>query len=336
MLDRLIRLYSRNYKSGNTPLEDFTTEALASILLENEELKKSFLYEFLELPVDRYQILTQKKHLLEGHDNCIIDMVMLGSENVSFIENKVNSKEGYGQLERYSLVLDQLKAEGKKTYLFYCTKYTDSKTLSSHNFQQYRWHELAYFLDQEDKDTLTSNFLSFLKQNDMSNDTTLYSNDFVVFENIQSTLNKCYEMLDSVKPTFQDMFCKNLKVSEGKTTAQIRDWDRVIYSVKNFVKGDGYSEINFGLYFKETYLSVELYCDKKNPNYDSIIEHFDKSGIYKVEKYDDVGSSIWLEMDLSTLLNQENSDETISTWFKDSFDTFAKSINDSKLDVWNK
>ena len=335
MLTRLVELYSKNANSGKTPLEDFTTEAFAGVLENNTSVKTQFIQEFLELPIDNYSIKTQKKYTLDNDIDCIIDMVIEGDNNICFIENKVNSSEGYRQLERYCLVLDYFKQKGISTTLFYCTKYSDTKEINAHNFKQFRWHELSYFLNRQEDDVLTSEFVKFLTDQEMAKDTTLYSTDFIVFESIQEVLNKCNEFMDSARPNFEQKFCNTNKISDGKSTPQILKHNRLIYYVKDFIQGDGWSELGFGVSFEEPCIYVEVYLDKKNENHELVAKLAEESEKFLVEKYD-YGTSFWLEQDLSVLLNQEDSDQTISTWFKNSFELLENFIETSELKIWNK
>ncbi len=335
MLERLVDLYSKNANSGKTPLEDFTTEAFAGVLENSELVKGSFIQKFLGLSEDEYIIKTQKKYILDNDIDCIIDIVIEGTNNICFIENKVNSTEGNRQLERYCLALDYFKKRGLRTTLFYCTKYSDIKEINQHNFNQYRWHDLHNFLVSFENDALTAEFLKFLTIYDMAKDTTLYSTDFIVFENIQEVLNKCNEFLDSARPDFEQKFCNTNKISDGKSTSQILKHNRVIFYVKDFVKGTGWSELVYGVYFEETSIYVEIYLDKKNENHEDVVKLAEDSGLFMIEK-NDYGTSIWLEHDLSTLLNQDNSDQMILEWFKASFETFDNFTENTKLKLWNK
>lgn len=58
-------------------------------------------------------------------------------EKIIFVENKVDSFEGNGQLEKYSKYLNQVK--DKECHLFYCTKIIEKKEVNFSNFSQFRW-----------------------------------------------------------------------------------------------------------------------------------------------------------------------------------------------------
>jgi len=53
------------------------------------------------VPLDIYNIYTQKRFLSESGVLCIVDLVLESSENILFIENKVESSEGENQLQHY-------------------------------------------------------------------------------------------------------------------------------------------------------------------------------------------------------------------------------------------
>ncbi len=335
MLERLVELYSKNVNSGKTPLEDFATEALAGLLESNNEIKKEYLFEFLSLPEDDYSIRTQKKYTLDNDIDCIIDMVIEGSSNICFIENKVNSSEGYRQLERYSLALDYFSQKGLNATLHYCTKYTDIKEINSHNFKQHRWLDLHHFLTQFESEAMVSDFLEFLITYDMAKDTTLYTKDFMVFENIQEVLYKCSEYLDSARPNFEQKFCKINKVSNGKSTSQIMNENIFVYYVNNIVEGKGSSELSYGMYFENSSIYVGVYLEKKNEHHDSVVKIAEKYAELTMDKLD-YATSFWLERELSTLLNKEDPERDILDWFNSSFEFFEKFMNESGLEVWNK
>jgi len=168
MVNELFNLYKNNSKK--TPLEDFNTECFASILNMYPEVKEAFIT-FLRLPIDNYKVITQLKKDLKGYTNCIIDFALVGEENVCFIENKVESKEGAEQLYRYGQVLD-LYYSNKNKYLFYCTKYSEPKNLDgefkAYNFKQFKWFEVAKFLKPYTTDNiLIKNYIGFLKRFNM-------------------------------------------------------------------------------------------------------------------------------------------------------------------------
>ena len=334
MFQNLLHLYRKEGRSGKTPLEDFTTEALAGILGLEKNIRDQFIKDFLCLPEGDYFIHTRKKYLLSDDVDCIIDMVLESENTVCFVENKVNSQEGWRQLERYARVLDRYQSEGKETYLFYCTKYPELKKIEQHNFRHIRWHEIARLLTEHNSNPFVNDFINYLKTNKMAQDLTPNTSDFIVFDNLESTLHKCYEFLNIVRPDFESRFCKKLKISDGKNISQININNRLNLSLKGFINGGGASEFHYGIYFKRPCIYVEFYIDRNNENHDTVVDKFEAEKKYYIDT-NNVGTQIYLEKNISSLLNDKEAFSIITNWFKNAFETFEGFIKESGLKVWN-
>lgn len=198
MLDQLLSLYKKH--RTKTPLEDFTTEVFVGLLNMEDDIKDSFINDFLKLPKDDYRLKTQMKYSLKDDTDCIVDFVIESDNRICFIENKVNSKEGYRQLERYGKVLETFMENDFDTKLFYCTKYFDNKTYEEHAFQQIRWYQIAKFLKPFRENKLVNEFINFLIKHDMAQELTLTATDFLTLENLQNILKITNDYLDSVCP----------------------------------------------------------------------------------------------------------------------------------------
>lgn len=105
----LLNLYSRQSTASKTPLEDFTTEIFASILSKDDQLLNCFMNTVLKIDGEQFKIKTQQKYDLQDDRDCIVDVVIYNESTICFLENKVNSYEGHGQLERYKSVLGSLE-----------------------------------------------------------------------------------------------------------------------------------------------------------------------------------------------------------------------------------
>lgn len=324
MLNNLYKLYLRN--STKTPLEDFTTEALAGILNYNNDFATKFTQHFLRLPKSEYQIKTQVKYELSDDVNCIIDLIFESEDIICFIENKVNSQEGYRQLERYTKVLNVYANNGYRTYLFYCTKFYDEKNLNVHNFRQFRWFQIAKLLKQ-DPDSLTLDYLQFLKSHKMSQDLTITTKDLFALENLVELLNILKGHIDRVQPLFEKTFISPIKISNGFTTNQLIKYGRVIYYFQAIIGSGGWSEIKYGFQTVNSMIYVGLWVDKSNSEYNSVKEYFlsnsDGFNVYNKEN----GIAIELNSSLIDYLNNENGDSEIASWFANSFTSFAQLIN---------
>lgn len=103
----LLKLYSSYRK--NTPREDFFTEVLAGVLQSDQQLLNDYAREVLKLPEDQFSLTTQARY-----SDSVIDMVFEGKRCICFVENKIDSPEGYGQLSKYAQLLHDNLAFGKE------------------------------------------------------------------------------------------------------------------------------------------------------------------------------------------------------------------------------
>jgi hypothetical protein len=324
MLNSLLKLHNKNPQK--TPLEDFTTEVFVGLLKMEENIKNDFISSFLKLPTEEnYRLTTQAHYSLDNDYDCIVDFVIESNNVICFIENKVNSEEGERQLERYGKVLDGYKNEGKTTKLFYCTKYSDKKEYVSHNFDQFRWYEIAKFLKKYEDNGFVNEFIKFLKIYDMAQELTLDAKDFVSLCNLQNIINKMYDYLERVKPLFEKKFINEQKISDGFSMKQLRDYNRLIYYFKEIFSSGGWSELKFGFHFTKLEIYVGIWVDKFNKSYGKFVEYakqFDIEHKAEIEK----GMFIELRKDISIYLNAENAEAEILKWFESAFEKFQEFI----------
>ncbi len=332
MLANLYRLYRRH--TTKTPLEDFTTEAFSGILRFDHGIFCEFLSKFLLLPKGEYNVKTQKEYFLIDEQSCIIDMVLESEDTICFIENKVNSKEGFRQLERYSKVLETIKNTGKQTYLFYCTKYFDEKKLIDHRFVQFRWFQVANFLKSFDDNALVRDFLNFLKIHDMSQELAINTTTLLAMEKLSDLLETTKGYLDRVKPIFIQKFKSGGRLSDGFSTSQLIDHKRLIYYVKDILGSGGWSEIKYGFQTSSTNIYVGIWVDKSNSEFKLFKKFFDGNDRGFIVKNLSNGITIELSSSLTSYLNKENSDSEISNWYIQSFEKFDELICNMEYINW--
>jgi hypothetical protein len=332
LFNSLLKLGS--FSEYRTPLEDFTTKILAGILNSNHDIKRKFIQDFLQLKNDEYSIHTHSYHELKNDSNCIIDLKIEGENTICFIENKINSFEGPRQLDRYSLVLDGYR---KNTHLIYCTKFMDEKSITNHNFRQVRWFQIATFFQQFREDSLVKYFLEFLKTNNMAHELTLNVEDFIVFANMQKTINFVKECLNGAKSDFKKNFSGNGKsVSDKVTLDQILRHDRMVYMYDKILPGEGWSEIKYGFRFSQPSIFVDIYLDNKNDHYIDFrrtLKDMTMTIPFTLTEHT-LGGRFAIEFDISRLLNNENAVSEIIAWFKDTFTKFKDAINKSPELNW--
>lgn len=332
MLNQLLKLYKKH--RTKTPLEDFTTEAFVGLLNLEDEIKNKFLYEFLKLPKSDYLLKTQMQYSLKDEKDCIVDLVIEGKDIICFIENKVNSKEGYRQLERYGKVLGTYAKNGYQTKLFYCTKYYDKKNYEHHNYQQIRWFHIAIFLKQFQVNTLANEFINFLTSKDMAQELTFDAKDFITLENLQNILKITNNYLDRVKPVFEATFKAGSKISDARNFAQILRHNRLIYYFKDILGENGWSELKYGFQFQRPAIYVGIWIDKSNKKYENFVKVAEnRESTFIIIKRNN-GIAIELKKEISGFLNDEESDSKIADWFKNAFNEFSAFIKSTPELEW--
>lgn len=336
MLNNLYKLFKNN--SLKSPLEDFTTEAFVGVLKFDNSLLNDFCVMFLGLEQEEFSIKTQVKYSLEDDINCIVDIVIESQNQLCFIENKVNSKEGYRQLERYSIVLNLFKSTDKRTYLFYCTKKFEEKKIIEHKFAQFRWFQLAKFLEKHpSKNPITEDFLKFIKLKKMSQDLTITTKNTFVIENLFETIELINGHLNRAKPLFIQTFKKEAnRINDGFSTTQIANHKRLIYYFKEIIgnQSDGWSEIKYGFQLNNLTIYCGIWIDKKNSEYNNFKKHI-LNNSYEFEVLDNPnGFAIELSESLGKYLNDVDGDEKILDWYKNTFNEFLGLIEDTKHLSW--
>lgn len=331
MLNQLLRLYKKH--RTKTPLEDFTTEVFVGLLNLEEDLKESFITEFLELPKDDYRLKTQMQYFLEDDTDCIVDFVIESDNRICFVENKVNSKEGYRQLERYGKVLKSFAENDFETKLFYCTKYFDNKTYKEHEFEQIRWFQIAKFLKPFGENSLVKDFINFLIKHDMAQELTLNATDFLTLENLQNIFKVTNDYLDRVRPVFERTFQSEIKISDARSNKQVLNHNRIIYLFKSILGNVGWTEIKYGFQLNNPSIYVGIWVDKANDQHDAFrdITATLPSDFVIIKRKN--GTAIELKKEISVYLNDDEADAKIAEWFKKSFAQFAEFIKaNSHLD----
>lgn len=323
MLLNLYNLFNRS-STERTPLEDFTTECFAGILNHHPIVRQSFA-KWMGLPEGRYKVSTQRKYILEGDPNCIIDMVLECEHTICFIENKVNSKEGWEQLRRYTDVLDQMK-EHKQTHLKYCTKHVDIKPNESHHFFQYRWHEVANWLNRHHPDiALVTDFLIFLKRHQMTQDTSITAETVITMNHFLQTYEAMDFHIKNALPAFLKQFPK-AAIEKQESIPKIREHDRISrYTSRIVTDHSKHSELLYCIHFETVKLQTQIWISLSHPLAEILYERAKESGHFQTWK-DEIGIGIYVDCKLYQFIEDKNSDQLIQDWFLGSFAIFRQFI----------
>lgn len=330
MFNQILKLIRKN--SDRTPLEDYTTELFVGTLNNDKELKRVFCKDFLELYSDYFNITTQEFYTLDNSKNCIIDVVIKGDNEVCFMENKVNSKEGDLQLERYSRILDGYKDNGVKTKLVYCTKNSDPKSFNKHSFCQFKWHNVSDFFRRNSNEKITNLFIDFLKQNNMSTDMTIKGVHLTTLEHANNIFSLIDKNIDNVKTEFSMKFgnIKDLR-NNSQFRRQIYDHERICIMATPIDESKGWSEILYGFEFKGNLIS-QIYLDTENEFHDKFVEEIQKQDTLKHIIFD-YGSVIYTDKNMGDFLNDEDSEIKIKDWFLGSFKLLHDFMDKTKLKI---
>ncbi|WP_170863202.1 PD-(D/E)XK nuclease family protein [Pseudozobellia thermophila] len=316
-------------------MEDYTTEALAGLLQMFPGITNEFCAGFLKLPEDNYEVLTQQHFVLSSDDpNCIIDLVLAGKNTICFVEHKVESGEGKNQLLKYTIALNEHFAK-KVKHLRYCTKYADPKSLSDEGivYAQFRWYEVAKFLQAFDNNPLVKSFLEFLKNNKMAQDNTIKSDNLIAMESMRKTIEIIEFHIENSKPEFVRKFGK-VKYNKNFNWDQIRNHNRIVYSVEDVLKSKTgkLSEILYGIKFENLKMITRVLVAKEHEHFTTFID-LDNSPEFKKIEYD-IGTVFQLEEDLGRFLNNQNADKEIQDWFTGSFEKLYDFISQNKRLPW--
>jgi len=332
----LIRLHKSS--RSPVPLEDFNTEAFAGVLKMYPEVLDQFCVEFLELPEDKYVIRTQLRQTISGDDpNCIVDFVLEGENNICFIENKVESSEGYEQLERYIKALKE-NHPGKKHYLNYCTLYADPKNIQNFDgfkFEQFRWYEIARFLKHFEEKPGVQLYLEFLKEYKMNEDYTLKTEDLITMERMRKTLEIALFHLDNVKADFDKKF-NMVKTDKNFHWDQLRGHSRLCYYQEDVLVGvkKEASKILYGIDLNALKLFLHVQVDKGHKQYENFQKLVEDSGFKHINLPND-RKALQLTSDLGQFLNDPKADGLIAKWFKNGFELLQELIRQDQQLSWN-
>lgn len=336
----LINLYQKSFNSRKTPLEDFNTECFANILKLFKDVKNDYLSNFLNLPADNYEIKTQYKKQLPNSEYCIIDLVFIGKNNICFVENKIESFEGFEQLKRYGALLDHHFLNYNKN-LHYCTKYSDPKNKSLElipfKFKQYKWFEIAKFLKKySTSNPLINEYLVFLNKYKMAQDNTFKIENLLTLENMLKTVEIAEFHINNSKGNFNELFdCE--RYNYNFNWSQFREHNRFCHYRSGIISSasNKYSEVLYSIEFSRLKLNCQIYIVLEHEEHDSFMSIDISGGSYLIETSHH-GTTIFLEEDLGKFLNNEDSDFLIKSWFSESFAKFIDLINNNPQISWKK
>ena len=329
VFDRLLKLYKTN--CIKTPLEDFTTEILTSILASDQLILDTFVNDILKIEGSQFSISSQEHFISEkGVQDCRVDVIIRNENVLCFLENKIHSFEGHQQLMRYSKILDKY-ADSKSTYLRYCTKFYDKKELICHNFLQLRWQNISEFLRKWEKVQTVKPYLEFLKNHHMNTNTSFSAIDLVALENMTPLIEKMQIYIQKIRPNFEAVFGKAKDVNNFR---QIKDYSRFVI-VKECPFGTGYSELGVGFDFKSgPSVVVWLWCEDRNNQAEAFKNSLDNLALNDALI---TNNENWLgrKEHISSFMSAVDIEVAIEEWFIESFLLFKTYAQLNPQLSWN-
>jgi len=326
MFLNLYRLYRKNGYSDRSPLEDFNTEVFAGILNLSNKIFNDFI-NLLELPEDNYEVRTQRRYSLKGRPDCIIDLILIGENNICFIENKVHSGESWEQLDRYCEALDTHFKDQQK-HLVYCTKFTDHKSETRHKFKQIRWYQIAEILRRySENDFYLNNYLEFLKHFNMAQKNTFNPEMVISMENIKDAVETIKIHVENARPYFEDIFNLDKSSFQEATTSSK---DRVAgYTTNILPEHTAHTEILYCIKVSLVKLQTQIFINKAHSSIEEVKEKIEAYIQTNAEvqlgfREHPMGFVIYMDRKIYDLINDPEADEKIKLWFVDSFNEFAK------------
>jgi len=317
LFSQLLKLYRNNL--ARIPLEDFITEAFTGVLYSSEVLIDKFVNEVLRVNGVGFHLETQKRY---NSNSSIIDMVFENEECICFVENKVESSEGYEQLNKYAKILSE---SNKKSYLFYCTKYFDKKDgqnytdLGCEKFLQYKWSDVYDFLYKNRINNIVKMFLSFLEEESMNSIQDFSQEDIVCMKRMFTTISKMSEIFQFLTPEFEKYF-GSPKTRDNPAVKQIQKYNQYAMWTDAILAGKKHSEILLAFSFEDDLspkLRIQIWCDNGHEQYEKFVEVSKKELPYANCYITQKGINVWFDADLTDFISKENQFDEIKLWFVD-------------------
>lgn len=256
------------------PIEKFTTEVLAGVLRSNQVLLDKFVNTVLNIKGNGFKVETQK-----NYQNIQPDMVFSNTNSLCFLKNKVDYFEGYKQLEKHKMVLEE-QPHTLNVYLRYCTQYYEQKDIEDINFEQLFWSDIYSFLEQSySENPLVEAFLYFLRENNMNQVAELNADDVVAMSHLDNTLKKMDLCLDSVTAEFSELFGYPNIGAPKQHKERLRDlglFKQYHITKEPILHGGGgewgWSDIRISFAYNEepTQLMVWYWCGRTHSQYNSL------------------------------------------------------------------
>jgi hypothetical protein len=265
------KIYSYRERENKNSYENYFIEILAFCLNSDMKFRTDFFelikIEELKNPIIKTQVVYQY-----GRP----DIVISNSEYTILIECKIEHTERENQLNDYKNIL--LDKKSNNSHLIYLTKYYEFKKIDTTNieFHQIKWADV-YKLIEIENNQITRELKKYIKEQNMSDSNNFQYQDLSTLKIITSTIHKMDEVLDGIKPIFEEKigkFSKDSSRSTRLTEERYVNWSSVI---KDSVQQYSY-EVGFYWWDDEDIsiaLRVFIPNKERNKNAKKILAHFE-------------------------------------------------------------
>ncbi|MCB9053310.1 MAG: PD-(D/E)XK nuclease family protein [Lewinellaceae bacterium] len=187
------KLYSYRQRENKNNRENYLTEVFAYCLEHDLVFFRAFmnLIELKEVP-DKYTVATQVKY---GEGNPDIEIKWNGAHIL--IECKIDSGEGWEQLNRYTQILNRSEAE--TTRLVYLTKYPELKPAT--NPVMVRWYHVKELISKNNH-PFTRELKQYLNDQNMKKVEIFKPQDEQILTNFSETFAKVEAVLNPIADYF--------------------------------------------------------------------------------------------------------------------------------------
>ena len=337
------------FAGGSIQLEDFFTEIVARLFEHHPEVFFKWIGWTGELyrnkPIRTYTqrfcpALKGDENEHDGNDRdkrSFIDLVVELNEGkereVIFIESKVGSHEGPGQLPRYAKILADESA--RKRLLLYVTRDYDRKeeseilkdgVSSKVKFSQRRWYELYRCLKGCESDFLVAETLTFMEEHGMALDNRFSPVDLLTMTNFPRVLSMMEEtMWGQVEEEFKEVIGGVNKQAASMT--QIRYHNRYVMYTDKSTHVNGVLGFHFALGNDDPYPKVVVQLEA-HPQLRQVIEMMEKyreeNKHWHFEKYRSGYAKLRTAQSLRAFLDKEDHVKAIREFFLERLNEIAK------------
>jgi hypothetical protein len=324
-----------NLHAQKRPTENFFTEIITYFFYKNSDILRTWLKSISVQIEDDSKVIVSSQLFFDSvnfqsadsQPDITIEISTGDYKDVVFLESKIGSFEGSGQLDKYAITLLSLQ-DIRNRYLLYITRDYEPKIKSEYfletvNFLQLRWHDFYHFLQPFKNSLLVSEILDFMKGNGMASNNQFSSVDVLAMVNFRRTLilmDAC--MGEEVRDKMVQVFG-----NAGSGLGQFRSQGRYMVYHPFYKNWDFWCSYGFFGMDSENYLdypTIEFVFQVSNRKFEQRANIIKAMGKFVKEKtywvadgLQDLNawSTIYISKSLKEIISQEDHIKTVKNTF---------------------